>query len=357
MTDLLITGGAGFIGSNFVRYWRQQYPADRMVVLDALTYAGNQANIADLVDGTGLVFVQGDIRDEPLVYDLLRQYAVGAIVHFAAESHVDRSIGGPDAFIDSNINGTHTLLKVARRAWLQERLVPAHRFHHISTDEVFGSLGESEPAFHELTRYAPNSPYAASKAGSDFLVRAYAHTYGLNVTVTNCSNNYGPYQFPEKLIPLCILNCLRGRPLPIYGDGQNVRDWLHVADHCRAIDLVLKNGAPGEFFNVGGENEVRNLELVGTLCACVDAAFRADPSLAGRFPDAPPARSAASQELIRFVDDRLGHDQRYAIDMARLKRQLGFRLSVDWRAGLDETVHWYLANQSWWEPLLQRTAQ
>ena len=251
-------------------------------------------------------------------------------------------------------NGTHALLKVARRAWLQERLVPEHRFHHISTDEVFGSLGDSEPAFHELTRYAPNSPYAASKAASDFLVRAYVHTYGLNVTVTNCSNNYGPYQFPEKLIPLCILNCLRGKPLPIYGDGQNVRDWLHVSDHCRAIDLVLNNAAPGEFYNVGGENEVRNLELVETLCGFVDAAFRGEPSLALRFPDAPPARSGSARELIRFVDDRPGHDQRYAIDMSRLKRQLGFRLSVDWRTGLNETVRWYLASQSWWESLLRR---
>ena len=355
MTDLLVTGGAGFIGSNFVRYWRQRHPEDRLVVLDALTYAGNQASIADLI-GPGLDFVHGDIRDESLVHDLLKRHGIGVIVHFAAESHVDRSIGGPDAFIDSNINGTHALLKVARRAWLQERLVAEHRFHHISTDEVFGSLGESDPAFHELTRYAPNSPYAASKAGSDFLVRAYAHTYGLNVSATNCSNNYGPYQFPEKLIPLCILNCLHGRPLPIYGNGQNVRDWLHVSDHCRAIELVLKNALPGEFYNVGGENEVRNLELVETLCACVDAAFRSDPALVRRYPDAPAAKSGASRELIRFVTDRPGHDQRYAIDMSRLRQKLGFQLSVDWRGGLSATVNWYLANPSWWGPLLQRSA-
>ncbi len=347
MAKLLVTGGAGFIGANFVHYWAKAHPDDQLTVLDALTYAGNRANLSD----AAAEFVHADIRDTSIVEALLRDQDIDTMVHFAAESHVDRSIDGPDAFIDTNVLGTHSLLKAARRVWLAGSGVP-HRFHHVSTDEVYGSLGPDDPAFHEATPYAPNSPYSASKAASDHLVRAYHHTYGLDVTTSNCSNNYGPYQFPEKLIPLFLINALHGRPLPIYGDGLNVRDWLHVEDHCRGIELVLKKGRTGETYNIGGGAELANLTVIDTLCGAVDAAFEADPSLATRFPDAPAARSTPTASLKTYVTDRAGHDRRYAIDETRARTELGYSASRDFTEGFTATLHWYLGNEAWWRAIL-----
>lgn len=348
MAKLLVTGGAGFIGANFVRYWRRQHPSDAVIVLDALTYAGNRANLDGL---DGVDFVHADIRDEARVCDLLRS-GVDTLVHFAAESHVDRSIHGPDAFIDTNVVGTHSLLKAARKVWLDEGAGRPHRFHHVSTDEVYGSLGPADPAFHEATPYAPNSPYSASKAASDHLVRAYHHTYGLQVTTTNCSNNYGPYQFPEKLIPLFLINALHGRPLPIYGDGMNVRDWLYVEDHCRGIELVLAGGRIGETYNIGGGEELPNMTVIDTLCAAVDAAFAADPDLARRFPDAPAAAGRASASLKTYVTDRPGHDRRYAIDETKIRGELGYRAAHGFEQRFAETLAWYLANEPWWRAVM-----
>jgi dTDP-glucose 4,6-dehydratase len=352
MAKLLVTGGAGFIGSNFVHYWLGRYPTDRVVVLDALTYAGNLANLEPVINRPALRFVQGNIGDGALVERLLRDEQIDTIVHFAAESHVDRSIHGPDAFIETNVVGTHSLLKAARKIWLEEKTVPRHRFHHVSTDEVYGSLGPQDPAFHEGTPYAPNSPYSASKAASDHLVRAYHHTYGLDTTISNCSNNYGPYHFPEKLIPLTIVNILHGRPLPVYGDGRNVRDWLHVSDHCRAIELILANGAPGEVYNVGGGTESENLQLVNALCAIADECFREEQTLRSRHPQCAAARGECTAALIRFVPDRPGHDRRYAIDSRKIERELGYRAAVSLEAGLRETFRWYLGNEPWWRGVM-----
>ena len=348
MANLLITGGAGFIGANFVRYWRGHAPADGIIVLDAMTYAGNAANLDGVPDVT---LVRGDIRDTALVGTLLADHAIDTIVHFAAESHVDRSIDGPDAFIDTNIVGTHSLLKAAKAAWLDGGGRP-HRFHHISTDEVYGSLAADDPAFTERSPYAPNSPYSASKASSDHLVRAYHHTFGLQTTTSNCSNNYGPYQFPEKLIPLFLINCLTGRPLPIYGDGMNVRDWLHVEDHCFGIARVLERGTVGETYNIGGGAELPNLTVIETICARVDAAFAADPSLAARFPAAPAAHGQSSASLKTFVTDRPGHDRRYAIDERKARAELDYAPKRGFEAGLADTVAWYLANEAWWRAVL-----
>ncbi len=333
---LLITGGAGFIGSNFVHHWSQTYPSDRIVVLDALTYAGNRQNLAAVEQQPNFRFVQGDICDRSLVDQLLQTEAIDTIAHFAAESHVDRSIVKPDAFIRTNIQGTFTLLEAFRAHCPQ---VSTARFLHVSTDEVFGSLSPTDPPFNETTPYAPNSPYSASKAGSDHLVRAYHHTYGLPTLITNCSNNYGPYHFPEKLIPLMCVNILLGQPLPIYGDGQNVRDWLYVSDHCRALDCVLHRGQPGETYAIGGNNEVKNLDLVKTICALMD-------ELA---PDLPV--SPASQ-LITFVTDRPGHDRRYAIDASKIRAELGWVPQETLSSGLKQTIAWYLANRDWWQSLL-----
>ena len=349
MASLLVTGGAGFIGANFVRYWDRRHPDDRIVVLDALTYAGNRANLADL---DRVAFVHGDIRATGSVQSLLRDHQVDTVVHFAAESHVDRSIDGPDAFIDTNINGTHSLLKAAKAVWLDQGSGRPHRFHHISTDEVYGSLGPEDPAFSETTPYAPNSPYSASKAGSDHLVRAYHHTFGLETTTTNCSNNYGPYQFPEKLIPLFMINCLNGRALPIYGDGMNVRDWLHVEDHCRGIELVLENGRVGETYNVGGGAELPNIAVIEAICAGVDAAFESDPGLARRFPDAPAAKGQKSDTLKTYVTDRKGHDRRYAIDERKIRGELGYAPARTFEEGFAETLAWYLANEDWWRAVM-----
>ena len=351
MANLLVTGGAGFIGSNFVRYWRQRHGADRLIVVDALTYAGNRANL----DGVEAIeLVHADIRDGAAMRRLIEDREVDCLVHFAAETHVDRSIDGPDAFLDANVQGTHSLLKAAKAAWLDRGSGQPHRFHHISTDEVYGSLGPDAPAFSETSRYAPNSPYAATKAASDHLVRAYHRTFGLEVTTTNCSNNYGPFQFPEKLIPLFLINCLTGRGLPIYGDGMNVRDWLHVTDHCRAIELVLARGRVGETYNVGGGEELANLRVVEAICAGVDAAFEADPALADRFPDAPAAQGVGSDSLKRYVADRPGHDRRYAIDDTRIRAELGYAPARGFREGLAETLAWYLGHAPWWRSILDR---
>jgi dTDP-glucose 4,6-dehydratase len=354
---LLVTGGAGFIGSNFVHYWLANHPGDRVAVLDALTYAGNLANLEPVKGHPDLKFVHGNICDTALIERLLREEGIDTIVHFAAESHVDRSIQGPDAFIETNVQGTHSMLKAARKVWLEERTVERRRFHHVSTDEVYGSLSPADPAFHECAPYAPNSPYSASKAASDHLVRAYHHTYGLEVTTSNCSNNYGPFHFPEKLIPLMIVNLLHGRPLPVYGDGRNVRDWLHVSDHCRGIDLILEKGRPGEVYNIGGGAESENLRLVEMLCAIADEAFGTHPDLRSRFGDCPAARGGESSSLIQFVKDRPGHDRRYAIDCGKIERELGYRAQVTLSTGLRSTFEWYVQNEWWWRAVMDGSYQ
>jgi dTDP-glucose 4,6-dehydratase len=352
--NLLITGGAGFIGANFVRHWLAATGEGRVVVLDALTYAGHIENLAGLERDPRYAFVRGDICDEAAVKALLAAHQIDTIVHFAAESHVDRSILGPDDFIRTNVVGTHALLKAAKAAWLDGSAPRLHRFHHVSTDEVYGSLGPADPPFHEKTPYAPNSPYSASKAGSDHLVRAYHETFGLATTITNCSNNYGPYQFPEKLIPLIIVNILSGDPLPVYGDGLQVRDWLHVADHCAAIALALTRGAPGEVYNIGGNSETTNIEIVRTLCALVDGTLAAREDLRRAFPASPAANGKQAADLITHVRDRLGHDRRYAIDYRKAARELGYAPAHTLAGGLRATLEWYLDNIRWWQPLLGR---
>jgi dTDP-glucose 4,6-dehydratase len=354
---LLVTGGAGFIGSNFVHHWMRSNPGDHVVVLDALTYAGNAASLDALRGKPGFTFVRGDICDTALVTGLLETHQLDTLVHFAAESHVDRSILGPDAFINTNIVGTHSLLTAARKVWLRKDATVPHRFHHVSTDEVYGSLGPNDPGFSETTPYAPNSPYSASKAASDHLVRAYHHTYGLDVTTSNCSNNYGPYHFPEKLIPLVIVNLLHGRPIPIYGDGLNVRDWLHVSDHCAAIDAVIQRGKAGEVYNVGGGAESTNIDLVKSLCAISDAVFASTPALRERFPDSPSARGQSASSLITYVRDRPGHDRRYAIDCTKLERELGFAAKTRIDEGLRSTFEWFVANEPWWRAIMDGSYQ
>ena len=350
--NLLVTGGAGFIGANFVHYWRRRHEADSITVLDALTYAGNRANIASLDGTAGFQFVHGDITDRERVAKLLVERGIDTLVHFAAESHVDRSILGPDEFIRTNILGTHSLLEACRKVWLGATPRTEHRFHHVSTDEVYGSLGADDPAFSESTAYAPNSPYSASKAASDHLVRAYHHTYGLKVTTSNCSNNYGPMHFPEKLIPLIIVNILGGKPLPIYGDGRNIRDWLFVEDHCQGIERVLERGRIGETYNIGGWSEVENIDLVRRLCRIADEAFKADASLAARFPGSPCARGMQAESLLTFVRDRPGHDRRYAIDCRKAETELGFAPSISLEEGLKKTFAWYLGNEAWWRAVM-----
>jgi dTDP-glucose 4,6-dehydratase len=337
--NILITGGAGFIGSNFVHHWCKTYKSDRVVVLDALTYAGNRQNLATLEGKANLRFVHGNICDRDLIDRLLQEEQIDTIAHFAAESHVDRSILGPGAFIETNVVGTFTLLESFRKRWQEQGKPLNYRFLNVSTDEVYGSLAPDDPAFSETTPYAPNSPYSASKAGSDHLARAYYHTYGMPTIITNCSNNYGPYHFPEKLIPLMCINILLGKPLPVYGDGQNIRDWLYVEDHCRALDVVINRGTPGETYNIGGNNEVKNIELVQQICDLMD-------ELASELPVTP------AQKLISFVKDRPGHDRRYAIDATKIKTELGWTPQVTVQEGLRQTVVWYLNNRSWWQPLL-----
>ncbi len=331
---ILVTGGAGFIGVNFILDWIRE-TGEPVVNLDALTYAGNRHSLYALAVDSRHVFVHGDICDRALVESLMARHRPRAILHFAAESHVDRSIHGPAAFVRTNVEGTFALLEAARAYWSKlpggER--EAFRFLHVSTDEVYGSLGPQDPGFAETTPYAPNSPYSASKAASDHLVRAWHHTYGLPVLTTNCSNNYGPYQFPEKLIPLIVVNALAGKPLPLYGDGMNVRDWLYVGDHCSAIREVLARGRPGETYNVGGNSERTNLQIVRAVCALLDE-LRPDPM-------------GSRERLITFVADRPGHDRRYAIDARKLERELGWRPHESFESGLERTVRWYLENETW----------
>jgi dTDP-glucose 4,6-dehydratase len=351
---VFITGGAGFIGANFVRHWLANTREGRVVVFDALTYAGNIDNLAGLETDPRYVFVKGDICDEAAVCALLEQHRIDTVVHFAAESHVDRSILGPDDFIRTNIVGTHSLLKAAKALWIDKKTVPAHRFHHVSTDEVYGSLGPKDAPFHEATPYAPNSPYSASKASSDHLVRAYHETYGLDTTVTNCSNNYGPYQFPEKLIPLTIVNILLGKPLPVYGDGLQVRDWLHVEDHCVAIGLALTRGRPGEVYNIGGNSETTNIEIVRTLCDLVDAYLAKRSDLRQAFPASPAVSGKRAADLITHVRDRPGHDRRYAIDYGKAARELSYAPARNLTQGLGATLEWYIAHTGWWQALMGR---
>lgn len=343
---ILVTGGAGFIGSNFILQWCQ-HSDEAVLNLDALTYAGNLTNLQSLAGSPQHVFVQGDIRDSELLERLFTEHKPRAVLHFAAESHVDRSILGPEAFVETNVVGTFRLLEAARAYWngLEAADKAAFRFLHVSTDEVYGTLGPNDPAFSETTPYAPNSPYSASKAGSDHLVRAYHHTYGLPVLTTNCSNNYGPYHFPEKLIPLMIVNALAGKPLPVYGDGQQIRDWLYVEDHCAAIRRVLEAGTPGETYNVGGWNEKANIEIVQTVCALLDElAPASERNVSDSRSGAPLARY---DELITYVTDRPGHDRRYAIDARKLERELGWKPAETFETGIRKTVQWYLANRDW----------
>jgi dTDP-glucose 4,6-dehydratase len=354
MNKFLITGGAGFIGSNFVHYWQRKYPEDVIIVMDSLTYAGNKNNLEFCSDQLNFKFVKGSVCDEALVEKVFIENEINRVVHFAAESHVDRSITEPNAFISTNIIGTHTLLKVAKDLWLDDKLSD-HLFHHVSTDEVYGSLGNRDPAFKETSRYAPNSPYAASKAASDHLVRAYFHTYGLKVTTSNCSNNYGPYHFPEKLIPLCLINILNGDELPIYGNGKQIRDWLYVIDHCRGIELVLQKGSHGETYNIGGNNEWANIDVVCLLCDVVNEKFRLSPDLAVRFPNSPCAKSEDAKSLIAYVQDRPGHDVRYAIDATKITEQLGYKPAINFEDGLKKTIDWYLDNENWWKAILDRS--
>ena len=338
METILVTGGAGFIGGAFVRQTIAEMPNLRVVNLDSLTYAGNLDSLVAVADDPRYVFVEGDIADRQLARELFGQYEPRAIVNFAAESHVDRSIDGPEEFVATNVLGTFRLLDEAKSYWkgLAGPPAEAFRFLHVSTDEVYGSLGADDDGFTETTAYAPNSPYSASKAASDHFVRAYHHTYGMPTLITNCSNNYGPYQFPEKLIPLMILNALEGKPLPVYGDGANVRDWLFVDDHCTAIHRVLAGGKPGEVYNIGGDCERTNLQVVEAICATVD---RLKPGLAHS-----PCKS-----LITFVDDRPGHDQRYAIDATKIQTKLGWQPQQVFETGLERTIEWYLNNETWVE--------
>lgn len=348
MRPILVTGGAGFIGVNFVRQWLEQ-ESSHVVVVDKLTYAGNYASLEPLFQNpetrSRLTFVQADIADRETIGTLLKQWGIRQIVHFAAESHVDRSIDGPEAFVQTNVVGTFHLLEEVRFYWkqLSTEEKETFRFLHVSTDEVFGSLGE-DGKFSETTSYDPRSPYSASKAASDFFVRACFHTYGLPVLLTNCSNNYGPYQFPEKLIPLMILNCLEGKPLPVYGTGKNVRDWLYVEDHCSAIRMVLKHGNVGESYNIGGNCERTNLEIVQTIAALVE-------QLTEKIPVKPCA------QLITFVQDRPGHDLRYAMDISKIQRELGWMPTVTFEEGIEKTVQWYLTHTDWTEPIFRKTYQ
>ena len=344
---VLITGGAGFIAGNLTRHWCAAHPQDRVVVLDALTYAGNLATIQPLIDGGLIRFVQGDISDRALVDGLLVEEAISHVAHLAAESHVDRSITGPGAFLATNVTGTFTLLEAFRAHWLAAGQPQHWRFLHVSTDEVFGSLEAEDPPFCETTAYDPRSPYSASKAASDHLARAWQHTYGLPVLVSNCSNNYGPYHYPEKLIPLTLVNILRDQPIPVYGDGQNVRDWLYVEDHCRALDRILGQGEPGSTYCIGGRNEVANIDLVTMLCALMDELA---PWHGVHLSVSP------SRELITYVSDRPGHDRRYAIDASKIEAELGWTPQVNVQVGLRRTVEWTLTHQGWWQPLLVRGA-
>jgi len=346
MQNILITGGAGFIGSNFIHYILDREKSIQVINLDALTYAGSQENLKNLPDSSRYKFIKGDICDAEFVEKVLESQLIDTIVHFAAETHVDRSILGPGQFIQTNIVGTYTLLEASRKYWLDKdnsinKELNYPRFHHISTDEVYGSLLPDEHAFCETNRYAPNSPYAASKASSDHLVRSYGHTYNLPFSITNCSNNYGPYQFPEKLIPLIITNAIEGKPLPMYGDGKQIRDWLFVEDHAEAIHTVLTKSPPGKTYNIGGNNQPTNLEIVETICEILDEML-------------PKSKYRPHKNLIQFVKDRPGHDRRYAMDISRIQHELGWQPKHSLGSGLRKTVEWYLSNQDWLDKIREK---
>lgn len=332
MQNVLVTGGAGFIGSNFVRHLLSNEPAIRVINLDLLTYAGSKSNLQNLPHEDNHIFIHADIRDQETVHEIFNRFSIDTVVHFAAESHVDRSILGPAAFVETNIVGTFVLLEEAKLHWMGD--MEGKRFHHVSTDEVFGSLSPQSPAFTETTPYDPRSPYSASKASSDHLVRAYFHTYHLPITITNCSNNYGPYQYPEKLIPVIITNCLEGKPIPVYGDGKQIRDWLYVIDHCIAIRQVLSKGRIGETYNIGGNNQPTNLEIILQICEILDERL-------------PKSSHRPHKNLIKFVKDRPGHDRRYDMDISKVSSELGWQPLESLHTGLQKTIEWYLTNQDW----------
>ena len=344
--SLLITGGAGFIGSNFVHYWAKKYPKDKIVVLDFLSYASNLDSIINLLNSSKINFVKGNINDKDLILKILKNFKISHLINFAAETHVDRSIKAPDIFINSNILGTYNLLKCFEEHWDSNKKPIDWRFLQISTDEVFGTLdSENEEKFNEKSSYSPRSPYSASKASSDHLVQSWNATYGLPTLITNCSNNYGPYQFPEKLIPLAITNILLNKEIPIYGDGLNIRDWLFVEDHCEAIDLVINKGIIGQKYCVGANNEYRNIDLIKKICLLVDK-YSSKYNLR--------LKSEKSSDLITFVPDRLGHDRRYAIDSSKIEIELNWKPKVQLENGLNKTINWYLKNKNWWENLIQK---
>jgi dTDP-glucose 4,6-dehydratase len=348
MHSVLITGGAGFIGQNLVHAWRAARPSDRLVVIDAMTYAANIRSLEPLIARGEIAFVKGDIGDVTLIRRLFDEHSFARVLHLAAESHVDRSIVDPGAFLQTNVLGTFALLKAALDSWRAAKTMDSARFLHVSTDEVYGSLSAADPAFTESSAYRPNSPYAASKVASDHLVRSFVATYRMPALITNCSNNYGPYQHPEKLIPLMIIHALEGKPLPIYGDGSNVRDWLHVSDHCDALMAVVERGRIGETYNVGGGNERNNRDVVGVICDTIDRAFAGNSALAARFPSCPAASGHSTRTLISFVTDRPGHDHRYAIDASKLTGEIGVKSRVAFDGGLAQTVQWYLDHEAWW---------
>ena len=341
--NILITGGAGFIGSCFVKLWIKKYPNDLILVLDKLTYAGNISNLKELIEKDQIVFVKGDISDSFLVDKLFKRYLINHIVNFAAESHVDRSINEPKSFLETNIFGTYSLLEIFRKNWEENNKNKSWRFLHVSTDEVYGSLGENDVLFEENTPYDPRSPYSASKASSDHLALAWYHTFGIPLIVSNCSNNYGPFQYPEKLIPLSLINIMRGDFVNVYGDGENIRDWLFVEDHCEALELIIKSGRIGEKYCIGGGNEIRNIDLVRRLCELMDLELIKNDKLLKYNP---------SRQLIRLISDRPGHDKRYAINFSKIKSELSWEPKTDIDKGLKKTINWYVKNQLWWESLL-----
>lgn len=349
---VLLTGGAGFIGQNLVHALTAQRPDHRLVVLDAMTYAANIRSLEPLIASQRIIFVNGDITDAKLLAELFDRHRFTRVAHLAAESHVDRSIADPEAFLQTNVLGTFALLKAALDFWRSNALIDKARFLHVSTDEVYGSLNPSDAPFSESSPYRPNSPYAASKASSDHLVRSFATTYRMPALITNCSNNYGPFQHPEKLIPLMIIHALEGKPLPVYGDGSNVRDWLHVTNHCDALIAVLDRGRIGETYNVGGGNERNNREVVQLICNMLDQRFSADEGLKTRFPQCPAASSTSCRTLINYVTDRPGHDHRYAIDATKLTNEVGRWTNIDFEEGLSQTIDWYLCNENWWRDVI-----
>lgn len=360
MANLLVTGGAGFIGSNYVFWHLGRYPADKVVVLDALTYASCIQSLDKLRDNANFVFVKGNILDSELLSRVFDEHAIDTVVHFAAESHVDRSISGPDEFIRTNIEGTYTLLKAALAKWVKDGECSGH-FHHISTDEVFGTLGPDDPAFCETTQYQPNSPYSASKASSDMLVRSFVHTYGLKASITNCSNNYGPYQFPEKLIPLAITNLLDGKNVPVYGDGRQIRDWLYVEDHVSAVDQALdwsrgksEDGHVFWSFTLGARVQKTNLEVIEQICDKLDAILAGSGEYRSRYPKSAVSAGRRCRDMIEHVQDRPGHDRRYAIDPSYAEKKFGYKPAHDFDQGIERTIMWYLDNENWWRPLKSR---